>query len=49
MCSERSEKYRKDDKKTMNEVFEKVKQRVSEYLTDYNQRMDAERAKLAEF
>lgn len=49
MCSERSEKYRKDDQKTMNEVFERVKQRVSEYLTDYNQRMDAERAKLAEF
>lgn len=33
----------------MNEVFEGVKQRVSEYLTDYNQRMDAERAKLAEY
>ena len=33
----------------MNEVFERVKQRVSEHLTDYNQRMDAERAKLAEY
>lgn len=33
----------------MNEVFEGVKQRVSEFITDYNKRMDEERAKLAEY
>ena len=33
----------------MNEVFERVKQRVSEFITDYNKRMDEERAKLAEY
>lgn len=33
----------------MNEVFERVNNRVKEFKADYKQRMDAERAKLAEF